>query len=345
MYISILALPALTGIALFSMTSERIKLRDFLALRYPPRQWAHLLNSKIQVQHLGSKNVGNIHIGRDNWVFYITRTDGNAYIDFFGIPTPHIVEKWNQYLEPTIKKPYGFNAKFALVAPPNKETVFPDKTSYLFLAAIPKDRSNYSLLEREWKKKYADIYVPLLTSLRSANRKNITYFNADTHWNNWGAYVSHIEILNNINRQLNLDLTPLEAKNIRPGDAGKQDIVSMFNGVDASVGIKIIVEPEVQIEIESACCQTPLIQEDLYTVYSNPSALKVVWFIGDSFSDPLRPFFTSYFKHTIFMRYSAQLNKNIQRAVQDYGPPDMIIEEHVERMLSIVPAYVDYSTP
>lgn len=342
-YLLLLYAPGFIALVLFVFTSN-IKFKDYIKHRYPIKEAAIDWNARLQMSLLGHTNNGSVHFGKDSWLFYITQGDGSSYNDFWGIGDPMLVRRWQEYLNLTVLKPYGFTAKYLLVLPPNKESVYPEKTRFLFNRSINRRLGNYERVIGMIRAEYSNIFVDIKNKLIEGKEKYPTYYSADTHWNQWGAYIAHLEILRRAEVVLQepIDALPLEEPREIP--SGQKDIYDMI-AHNAFLRKQVsVIAPDISIQLKSACSHPLADDKKEYTVYECPGKKFVVWFIGDSFSDRMKPFLSLYFRKTIFMRYNPfGSNSHIQRALRDGGVPDLIIDEKVERFLPRVSAYKDYA--
>jgi SGNH hydrolase-like domain, acetyltransferase AlgX len=314
--------PLLIAVALYTPNKKNgIKFKDYLNFKYPLPKFARKINALLQIKLLGHTNVGNIHIGKNNWVFYITESDGSSNQDFWAISTPHIEQKWLNYVKQMAIKPYGLQSKYFFVAVPNKESVYPEKTNYFFLDYIPQSKKNYFRIVKALEADNPDVIVSLYEPLVRNKQNFPTYYSADTHWNSWGIYVAHLEILKKVNTALGLNIQSLPIQGPTLGGLGSQDILGMFDGVDKIISLEINPGPNCVLQlIESGKKKTD----------------KVIWIVGDSFGEGLRSALYAYFHKVIYIRY-LDTQRSIPQSLAESGVPDLIIEERVERYLSNSP--------
>jgi alginate O-acetyltransferase complex protein AlgJ len=342
-FILFLYLPLVLAAVLYIPWIGKEKFSDYLRLHFPIRQWAVRGNALVQIKLLNNKNLGNIHMGKYPWVFYLTESDGNSLHDLWGKPKENIANLWSKYLRKTKKNPFGFDAHYILLLPPNKETVYRENTDFLFLDDVQQENKNYFKVIRKAQEIHPDGFVPLLDMLLKGKEQFQTYHSGDTHWNKWGAYLAYREVLAGVNKVLSSDILPVDAEpKIMPGEAS-HDILNMFNGTEKVISYVLDSGKNIGVSFD-ACCVEPLVDESSYQVYENPEATRVMWFVGDSFGEVIIPFFAPHFRKVVFIKGVGKvLRKTIHRAFMEHGPPDLIIEERVERYLSNPVDYVDYA--
>lgn len=296
------------------------------------RKHAYNLNALWQVKVLRHTNTGNVHLGREGWLFYFNKSDGTALEDFWGSSSPNVIKDNVQRIRQNVKAPYGFKAKYLLVIAPNKETIYPEFTNYLF--------SDYRTTEKKYLTQISaavkDLEPHVLAlhgELSKAKSAHQLYHATDTHWNDWGAYVAHLAILKSIDTLLAVETIPLLSKEDILAEQNPNDIFLMLNGLDVIIDVKDIAAQRVKVSLQGACCQTPTVSDGNYVIYENPLAQKVIWVVGDSFSDKLQFYLAPYFRKIVFMRFF-ESQKSIPRALIDTGTPDLIIDERAERYLT-----------
>lgn len=340
-YLVFLYLPVLIALLLFTQSPKKESFSKYLKNHYPVRHWALKANALIQIRLLGSTNLGNIHIGKHPWLFYITESDGNSSRDLWGLPKEHIDEAWTKYLQQTLQKPFGFNSKYILVLPPNKESVYPEKLRYLFLDSVPQDHKNYSRVIQVARSLAPDNVVPLKETLVRGKETFPTFHSGDTHWNQWGAYLAHRDIIQAVNKVMGSRLEIISAEPSISSETPEHDILKMFNGADRTIAYEADAGPNIVVNFP----QLPKAVEDLpYTVSINPTGQYTVWFLGDSFGERLKSFLNPYFGKVIFIKGTNKvLKRSIAKAYSEHGHPDLIIEERVERYLNNPVGYRDFA--
>ncbi len=172
--------------------------------------------------------------------------------------------------------------------------------------------------------------------MRTAKEKYPTYRTTDTHWIDWGVYNAHLAILDSVNNLLKTQIDPKKAKIQLVDNANKNEFSDMFNGLDEWIHYQDPEKNYLRVDLEGACCLTPIISDGTYLVFENPQAQKTAWIVGDSFSIALQKYMPTYFRKTVFMHF-VDSKKNIPRALKDSGKPDIIIDERAERYVDQLP--------
>ncbi len=152
-YILLIFVPSLLAVIMFSVNKPNMKIKDYVRMTFPLRKIAYQLHGFLHVELLQHNIVGNIHLGREGWIFYFTRSNGNSYDDFWGISSPSTLRKRAQSIRQFIEKPYGIETEYLFLVAPNKESIYPELTSQLFLEYRNLEKKNVnqlSIMLKDW---------------------------------------------------------------------------------------------------------------------------------------------------------------------------------------------------
>ncbi|MCB0349552.1 MAG: hypothetical protein KDD38_00115 [Bdellovibrionales bacterium] len=347
-FLALIFLPTIFFLLSYAGDNRRLDLHDYFQDHFKLSKTLYKLNTTLQVQLLKSKNIGKVHLGKDNWLFFINqvKVKENSWDDLWSIPTPTVAAFWSEYLEKSFSKPFGFNAKYLFVVVPNKETVYRERTHYNFKEFRFADQGNYGHIQRTVRSINPEASIDLIPTLIEHGQDLPTYHPADSHWNHWGAYWAHIEILKKVNQLLGSNIEPLPINSPRIEWNAQHDMFDIIKerGLTSIVPLAAIMNKNIHVDFVYDCCDEAIkSREDNYHVFENPQAQYVVWLIGDSYMNYLRKYIPTYFKKTVVITHSQITSEDIQNAYRETGPPDLIIEERSERGLSTKLSYSDYS--
>lgn len=169
------------------------------------------LDGRLKSAVFGTSNNENVIVGRDGWLYY-----GETADDFMNINTlsgraieniRHNLEIMNDYCEKR-------NAKFIFTSAPNKNSIYPE---YMPLNYIESGRKgNYETLSESLAN--SGFYLDMKAALKSAESSIPLYHKTDTHWNNLGAYVGHVKLMEALGGECCPSGTSWYTKNDRLGD-------------------------------------------------------------------------------------------------------------------------------
>lgn len=331
-YIFLIGLPIIISFPAFLISSSNYKFKEYLTLQFPIYKAAYYTSVFIQAKTLKNHTISNVHVGADDWLFYFTQNDGNSFLDYMEIPSQKIEEKWQTYLSNKASQPYGFEAHYFFITPPNKERIYPELVRFPLKSLHRERQGNYFLVTNLLKESFPENFIDLETPLHEAKQEALTYYKLDTHWNSWGSYIAHNAILKKISQKIGMDFDIREVTDFNHIEASYKDLLPMLSGADRILNIATVNSLSPEPVISNLCCAQKN-EEIGYVAYTHPDRQKVLWLVGDSFSLGLEKYLPLYFQTTIFIRRGADA-KTLNSIADKYGKPDIIIDEFVERYLS-----------
>ena len=276
------------------------------------------LNDRIGPKELATELYSRFHYllmlnndlvlkGKDHWLFYCDKDDGDVFGDWLG-RNPLSTEELEKIVSNLIrsqKKMEQKRIKFLLVIAPNKERIYRE-----FLPDNFSEFGNNTRLNqiKERLKKHPDIHFLDLGSEILERKKNSTYplyYKADTHWNSLGAFWGSYAIVEKFNG-MNIILPKLKLSDFSITVSKKEtgDLVT-------PMGLKSYPH---DLEIE------------LVRVQQSTNNLPTrILLLGDSFGVALEPFLKNFFPNFYFERRS-HANGFIKRF-----KPDIVVLEIAER--------------
>ncbi|HBT96631.1 MAG TPA: hypothetical protein DEB25_02800 [Desulfobulbaceae bacterium] len=294
-------------------------------------------------------NFEKAFLGKENWLFFgnvgnftvakltgnigqQTQFDSNWFI-------AHVIETFDNY------KNQGVPGIFLLG--PNKSSVYGE---YLPDFIHPtKRRYSASLLE-----KISQAKIPVsdpTTALLVAKPQGYLYWKSDSHWNFFGASIAFQAFLNQLRNSFgyNLELPPFTIETADKGYLGDlykiagisdyhPDVIdnylltwsakgnltetNMANEQGGSLNFPLL-------GFSGSKHRTPQVGQPIRVVNTQAASELRVWLFHDSFSVALSPFFHAIFAETWHF-HQADFGK---ASVEQYGKPDLIVYESVERYL------------
>ena len=260
-------------------------------------------------------NSTEVLLGKDNWLFYKSSTDGDSIADYQG--TNHLSEsEMKAVLDNLLEIEAGLKARgmdFVVMVPPNKEQVY----SY----RMPED------LERVEEESKTDLMVAYLKShsslkvvypkeeLMAEGRDLQLYYKYDSHWNQLGAYVGEQQLLEVLFGKRSF----LKAEQVRVEETEITDLANMLGK-----GTNIFFKDDHEYLLGS----TKMGKAVSGTYYRNEEAPygQKLLFIGDSFRWSLIPRLSTDFKDLYI-----QNRLEYEPSVLEKSAPDIVVLEFVER--------------
>ncbi|MCR5636174.1 MAG: hypothetical protein K6F76_03220 [Clostridiales bacterium] len=266
----------------------------------------------------GLNNSDQVIIGKDNWLFYSSRTDGDSIADYEGTNrfTQEQLDKAADNMLETQSYLKDKGIGFCLITAPNKENVYyeymPQKYHHTDITRTDK------LLDYLIKRGVNAVNPK--KDLLELSDKFKTYYKHDTHWNELGAYIGTKCVLDTFN--------------IKTSDI-KEDIITQDTKSNADL-IKIadlrgVFSPDYGLTTSKTLHNTENISNTdkrnmLHIHNENPQTNKTVLVVGDSFREAMEPNLGYVFKN-LFVVHRSDYSKDMIDEIS----PDYVILEFVER--------------
>jgi hypothetical protein len=272
-------------------------------------------------------------VGKDGWLFYVRKDDGNNLDDFrktnlFDEPT---LDMLIRKIEMRVRWCEENGIKFILLIAPNKHTIYPEYYSF----SRPEGQSRTDQVINNMPHGIKDnIIFPrdyLLT-----RKAEVTpfpfYFETDTHWNSQGAFYVYELLFDRIRSSFpDVEFPVMEnfSRKIQKENGG--DLARMLGLESYMQRTRIDIEPEggwkayytyIKNEAEKGIV-TENIRQNL------PRAI----IFGDSFFDAMEPFVSSiFFRSEYIQGFFEEKDREYILAQR----PDIIICEVVERYIQSI---------
>lgn len=265
--------------------------------------------------------------GKDGWLFYAKRTDGDSIGCYKGtlLFSQEELESIATNLMNS-KKNFGKkDIEFALFIPPNKERVYSDKMPDYFGAPAKLNRVDQLV---EYLRNNTDITVIYpyqnLMDARDGTPQIQVYWQTDTHWNKLGAYIGTQELLKPFGIALpDYEKPPtkiVEQKKTTPGDlesylflVGKMDSGEDF-GIEGLNGHNYIKD---EWDFDT-----------IYRAHCDDGDPRKLFILRDSFFDSMADSIGPQFKNSVMAYHHYYKNELV-----DKENPDIFVYEIAERYL------------
>lgn len=283
---------------------------------------------------LGVSPRRDVLLGEDGWLSY----DGDGSLDDHRGLRPrgeHQRLGWGPFLAERQRWLGERGVRFLFVVAPDKETIYPERLPAGF--HVPGARSRLDLLVEDLSARGVSC-LDLRPALKASKGEDLLYHAHDTHWNDLGAFVAHRELV----RQLGLE--PLDAGGYErrllphPGDLLRflhmDDVREVTKLVPrqtpgarrATPGLEDLLDLPADIE----AWRRPV-------AYEHPGRPGRALVLRDSsFALSMEPFLVECFGRTTLL--SMHLTDDALRRIVDREQPEVVIEQHTERMLVYGPS-------
>lgn len=258
--------------------------------------------------------------GKDEWLFFADMTLITPVSKPF---TKKELQQFHYNLEIITKWHNQHGVKYYLTIPPIKHTIYPEKLpDYL---KIVLNFSRIDQLNNYLKKRSSVNFIGYKRELIDAKKYRQLYYDNDTHWNPYGAFIGYTKIINTLSKDFD-QIVPYKledyeerwVKNHNPGD------LLMLLGKKPLIGSVLLFRKD---SVEAVFQKkTKNIEEWKMSTPVNDLKLFV---IRDSYSEQLKRFLSTNFKQTF---YFWQMDIPIEKIKEE--KPDLVLHEMSERVIT-----------
>ncbi len=301
--------------------NDHFGFREFFIHRYHKelKKWFGIAGTSIVLQ------------GKGRWLFY---TGNDLLKDFQGEfqLTRKELEQWHTTQQQRYLWLQKRGIHYVSFSPPNKQSIYPEFMPEGFLDL--KGKSRMDQLHNYLRTHPLPPYINIRESIRDAKRIRKLYFELDSHWNLYGAYIAFQKVMSHVQQLFPQESFTTEfdfhrnPKRSFGGDLATMNMVS-----------RRVSEPVAKLRKKKRCGQVDVFTLPLSGLgtkkYEKPiltkcpeASLRAVVF-ADSFITNIKPFFSENFSEILYLRKPYD-QANIEELLETFRP-DIIMEERVER--------------
>ncbi len=268
--------------------------------------------------------------GQDKWLFY---TRNGMDEDFRGELrlTPQELVLWRTEQRQRYQWLQERGIHYLSFSPPNKQTVYPEflPKEYLKIKDVTRAEQLHEFLAVDHP-----FYVNVHDSVKKAKSTHSVYYQTDTHWNQYGAYVCFKEVMSRVQQHFPDEKFIVDfpvRKNYRRFLGG--DLARML-----MIQKKVVEEIPVMKQWKK-CGQKAVFDVPLTNISDKkhkmpllrkcPKASLNAIVFSDSFITNMEPFFSENFGQILYLKKEYD-QRNVEELMESFRP-DIIIEERVER--------------
>lgn len=282
-------------------------LNDHFNFRTRMIQW----NTQIWESMCGISSVEQVIMGKDGWLYFDKTLDDYQNIDSLDSVDIKRIAKIIELIEEyTIQR----GCEFTFTIAPNKNSLYPEymPRNYISLDAQSNAQQLHSYLN---KVNYLNLFEIF------GQEEEDLYFKKDTHWNNKGAYLAYLAMLDS----WSIEDTGFVVEDIQVRDDYEGDLAAMLYPDHPPL------DEEVYYEFDREFVYTSRFRsmEDLLISTRCEEAEGSVYVFRDSFGNALLEYFGRGFQEVTFSR---ALPYNIEKAITS----DNVLIEIVERNLPLL---------
>jgi hypothetical protein len=276
-------------------------------------------------------------IGKNNWLFLGNHND--KVLEKYRHVSPYTEEqlyRMFEKLEDNRKWLASKGIRYYVVIPPNSHSVYSEFLPNNIVKANSGSHLN-SLTSYIAKRKAELNFLNLQDTLLylKKNQENLLYYQTDTHWNNYGAYVGYVYLMKRIQEDFPL-IKPLPMSEYKWVNNSFSGDLSNLLGLGESYkenNLNFVRISQFQAKDTKRKLPVPAEYTWVKSSYSsirsvdNPLLPKAIIF-RDSFSDAMIPYLQENFRESVFI-WEGKIRKDLIEKEK----PDIVIHEIVERLL------------
>jgi alginate O-acetyltransferase complex protein AlgJ len=291
------------------------------------------LNNLLKVKLFKVSPTPSVLIGKSGWLFYDNPAAQPGTVEYYRSLTPFSakeLEQWKNFLEQRHQWLAARGIHYLFIIVPNKNTIYAEFMPDHIRQVNKKSRMDQLV---EYLEKHSA--VPCLDTrkaLKDAKAQYPVYSKTDSHWNDYGAYIAHREIINYISRYFKgAEPLPLSRFNIKSVNHMGGDLAIMLSLHEEILRENIIqMKPSPPFTFrESHRGNISRYVKQLQT-HCPTAPLPNILMVHDSFYHLLRPFLSEKFSKVL---YIWDWDLNFYPGIIDREKFKLVIDEMAERFL------------
>lgn len=309
------------------------KMESFVNDNFGLRDRFLTLHADISRTVFGTSGSPRVILGSGGWLFY-TGDGSLADMQRQAAPTQASLGNWKASLTDRARWLSERGITYRFVTAPDKHSLFPEKIPSRYQWD---GESRYTQIRQ-----HVGTSAPLVDLLPDLVRKKSNgaarlYFESDTHWTGFGAYVGYRTIMQSLGEAYRG--ATLQFADEEFGDDGiprARDLAIMSRNPRMETekvatgfqpcGHSVDVQPPSGVDVSRIL---------RFAGHECPSRAKTLLIFHDSFGSAISPYFNSTFGRVVSIWGTPNDELFVRMVLQE--KPDVVIEERVERFMGVVP--------
>jgi hypothetical protein len=291
------------------------------------------LNNLLKVKFFRVSPTPTVLMGKNGWLFFDNPAAQPGTVEYYRSLNPFSVkelEQWKDFLEQRHRWLAARGIHYLFIIVPNKNTIYPEFMPDHIRRANKKSRMDQLI---EYLEKYSNVpFLDIRKALENAKTQYPVYSKTDSHWNDYGAYIAHREIINYISRYFKgAEPLPLSRFNIKTVNHMGGDLAIMLSLHEEILRENIIrMKPSPPFTFkESRKKNISRYVRQLQTQCPTAPLLNILM-VHDSCYHRLRPFLSEKFSRIL---YIWDWDFNFYPEIIEREKPKLVIDEMTERFL------------
>lgn len=276
-------------------------------------------NNLLRVRFFARSPVQDVIIGDGGWLFLNTDNLMDDHRGIIGLPQSGI-RQLNTYFEYRNSWLEQRGVAYLVVFAPDKQSIYPEHLPPGYQEVV---KSHNTRLDRFLGSQPDVNILDLRLALLGAKSEGLLYARYDTHWNQRGAYLAYIAIIDRLIPHFP-SLSHLPEENLRPGEFARSGDLARLMSLEDEM---IETLPRLAVPRRDRCAEQ--VEQNITRCDGHP--LRVLMF-HDSFGEALKHFMSETFGEIMFVQ--GRFDPAEHQSLIDRFQPDLVIDEIVERWLS-----------
>lgn len=291
------------------------------------------INNLLKVKIFNMSPTPKVLIGKEGWLFYDKPGTQPGTVDYYRsltLFTPQELEQWKKVLEQRCQWLAARGILYLFIIVPNKNTIYPEFMPDRIRKA--QQQSRFGQL-KEYLENYSIVRpLDLRQALIEAKSQYPVYSKTDSHWNDFGAYIAHREIINYISHYFKGAVPlPLSRFNVETVNHMGGDLAIMLSLHEEILRENIIrMEPSPAFTFrESRGENISRYVRQIHT-QCQTAPLPDILMVHDSCYHRLKSFLSEKFSRVL---YIWDWDFNFYPEIIEHEKPTLVIDEMAERFL------------
>ena len=272
--------------------------------------------NKHNIPYYIEKN--NVIAGENGWYFY--SGEGSLY-DYAGLnlPSESVLKKCAEKINKIDNYFKSQGKTFVLYVAPNKEEIY---SEYMPSAIKVKSEIKKTDMFVDYLSKNTNVKIVYpKNELIEAKNNYVTYYQYDSHWNNYGSYIGSMELLKTLNFKNDYEIT-IKENNRTIGGTDLLNLlnIDMVNENDYLISYRTDISFSIE-EINPSAMNRR-------TISTNKNGQKLL-LLGDSFHEFMVQFLSKEFEEAYYGKIYDYFEHN--KHLDEFDNSDVIIFEAVGR--------------
>ena len=273
-------------------------------------------------RRLTNKGNDKVLIGDEGWLFLIQENSLDNYKNTI-LFTNEELRSIAKYLSDINQWAKANGKEFYYIICPDKNKIYGEYIKGIE-KVYPDSQSRANQLINYLREHTDGTVIYPYEALHQAKNKGLLYWKNDTHWNQLGAYVGYVELMNAINRNRRHPVAVVDYASVSIEKNPRGDLTKLFTAIEADNVTEYYVP---QITNMAICTNDAKVKKDSHCTNHHRKGKVVVF--RDSFTTNMSPYLNNTFGDISYIwRY------NIENAdIDELKQADIIILEQLERLI------------